>query len=448
MEARNGRDLMELLTTARQKGWSGTTLPPGIYSFDEQLVWPALENFAIVADGVILKRTRLWPGPAMVANGWKKVKCSGLVATGIDTEQATLDLVKRTNAAGTEPTADEIGCAWQINQAAGLELERVQTHASNVGIALVQAQGAKLSWLTHTGHWTGKFPKLTEANVLDKVGKDLARTCYGLKIMGGADLEVMAHKCFDSGGAIVVGSNDGSGGVGLPKRLELTGCEGARLGDNGIYISSAESSTVNAAKYTDVPYGHCAKARGSNHTIKNSFAERCHKGFAIEPLGQAHSVDCKIIGNTLTDVTTGPISTDEWLVTEVDPATKKERAKLGPDGQPLIYRVNSAEIRGNTLHRCDVAPRPERATEKAPVRETFCVHLSGGEKVTVSENVLNECGGVAWLRYAGDQQPRLCDFRRHRDEKTNEPSNPRLMYIGGSLIDADYYKWHSEAGAR
>jgi len=407
MEARNANDCLEQITTAHRKGWGEVTLTPGTYAYESLLTWPTLENFRINAEGVIFRKSADWPGASMAANGWKKVRLSGLTILGTDTEAKTLELVKKTNAAGTEPTVEQIGCAWQVNNAVALELERVQTHGSNVGIALVQALNSKLDWLTHTGHWSGKYPKLTEENVLDKVNKDLARSCYGLKVLGGADLEIFSHRCFDAGGAIVIGSNDGSSerGYGLPRRITLTGCEGANLGDNGVYISSAEAATVDAAKYAELPCGNAVKARGSNHTLKNSTAVRCHAGFGLEPLGQQHSYGGKITGNLVIEVTTYPLFTDDLPTTELDPTTKRERAKRGADGKPLIFRVEGVEILGNSLRRCCREPRPSRATATAPVRETWPIYLAGGDSPTVKGNTFLECGGAAEICYQGDDGP-------------------------------------------
>jgi len=407
MEARNANDCLEQITTAHRKRWGEVTLTPGTYVYESLLTWPALENFTIHAEGVIFRKSADWPGASMVANGWKGVRLSGLTILGSDTEAKTLELVKKTNAAGTEPTVEQIGCAWQINNAVALELERVHTHGSNVGLALVQALNSRLDWLTHTGHWSGKYPKLTtEENVLDKVNKDLARSCYGLKVLGGADLEIVSHRCFDAGGAILIGSNDGSSerGYGLPTRLTLTGCEGAHLGDHGIYISSAEAATVDAAKYSELPYGNAAKARGSNHTLKNSTAVRCHAGFGMEPLGQQHSYGGKITGNLIVEVTTYPLFTDDTPSTELDPTTKTDRAKRGADGKPLIFRVEGVEIIGNSLRRCCREPRPSRATATAPVRETWPIYLAGGSP-TVRGNTFTECGGAAEICYQGDDGP-------------------------------------------
>lgn len=392
MEPRNAADLAEQLMTASKKGWSTLTLTPGTYSLEAPLTWPALTNITIDAGGVILKKTTDAPGPALLTPGWKNVQCVGLTIVGSDSEEKTLALVKATNAKGSEPTAHQIGCAWQLVEPQAVQLIRISTSETNVGLVLVQSQGAKLDQCTHAGHWTGKYPKLTADNVLDKVAKDLARTCYGLKILGGINVTVSAHHAYDAGGAIVAGSSDDAGKYGLPKGLRLLDCRGARLGDNGIYISSGEAATVEQARYLDVYFGHAAKARGSGHALTNSTAERCHAGFALEPLGQADAVGGVIARNRLTGVTTNPIGTDDWPTTTAD-------------GKPVTYRVHDVEIVANELVDCNLAPRPARAKPTAPVRPTYCVYLSGGDNVRVAGNTLRNCGGTAWLNYAAEDYP-------------------------------------------
>jgi len=392
MQSGNATDLAEEIYNRKRKGYDAIRLTEGEYHLAAPLELPPLVDMRIVADGVTIRKTSEFPGPALTTNAWKNVHCIGLNLVGCDTEEKTLAQVQATNAKGTEPTAHQIGCAWQLNAPEGVKLVRITTSETNVGLALVKAQGAELDQCTHAGHWSGKYPKLTADNVLDKVAKDLARTCYGLKILGGAGVTVTAHHAYDAGGAIVAGSSDDAGKYGLPKGLRLLDCRGARLGDNGIYISSGEGATVEEARYLDVYFGHAAKARGSGHALVNSTAERCHAGFALEPLGQADAVGGVIARNKLIDVSTNPIGTDEW------PATT-------PDGKPVTYRVHDVEIVGNELVDCNLAPRPSRGKPTAPVRPTYCVYLSGGDNVRVSGNTLRNCGGTAWLNYASDDYP-------------------------------------------
>jgi hypothetical protein len=180
---------------------------------------------------------------------------------------------------GTE-IDDTVHCPPALyTEAANVTIEKASFSGFERPIMAVNANRFELLDTIINGIWDGAYNPETK---IDPATKDFIRTTYGVHIGGGRNSRIERLTVNRAGGAVVVGS---AGKAGLPSAWKITDVIGNLLGDNGVYLSSAQDCEVASCQFANVS-GVAVKLRGTGHTADRITANACFQGVGIEGVGK------------------------------------------------------------------------------------------------------------------------------------------------------------------
>lgn len=358
-------------------------LPAGVYMLDAGHEFPAaLANLWIDARGVTFIETLPIVGPSLVAASWSGVHWLGGALRGVDTEGQMLKRIEAAagvldaNGKAKELASEAYGLGWRFDNPIDVTIEAMRIESKDRGVMATKGARMVVKDLRYAGHYSG-VSKFNEAGQLRPEIKDLARLCYAVTFLGGEHHEVRGGWVENAGGAVVVGSSLDGQGYGLPRYCLIDGIRGQIIGDNGVYVSSAESCEIRGAVFTRVTSGHAAKMRGSLNRIYRSKAIDCHAGFLLEGIGKdVDELGANAFGSACERCEVVR-STDLGL--SID------------DNQgnfPRDFRFID-NIISESLWKPEFRP--------PSLKERAAFQLDGGQGIVVEGNIVDHCAGDTWL---------------------------------------------------
>lgn len=388
-------------------------LPPGNYPVARAHTFPAVTDVTIDARGVRFDETEFIAGGSLLAMGWLGVTWLGGKISGVDSEDELLKKVRAARAAGRELTYAELGAGLVV---AGVDtvIDGLATERKDRGIVLLKPDRVRVRHCEHSGHYSGIskfFPAgHDQAGQLDPDIKDLVRLTYGVMIAGGLRTEVRDCWSDHAGGAVVAGSSLDGTPYGLPRGLSITRVTGDLLGDNGIYLSSAQRGTVERCEFSRVTGGFAAKARGSLNTITRCTSLDSHAGFMLEGAGKdvdamgangyGSSIEqCRVIG-----------ARDFAIVIDEHQGNFPRHCRLSHN--QVIDSLHAPEF------------FPKSLVERA------AFFLRGGQYLTIDGNTVLDTAGDAWL-VLGEAQANITGTRVGADNQVH--GNNQAIRVGGAL---------------
>lgn len=249
-----------------------------------------------------------------------------------------------------------------------VSIERALFNGFERPIMAVNAHYLSIEKVGLTGFYAGKYDPTTK---IDAKTKDFTRTSYGIYINGGRSGSIRDVKCLKSGGAVVLGS---AGPGGMPQNWLIERVIGIDLGDNGVYLSSAERCEVQNCMLQNVA-GVAVKLRGSDHLADRVTAIDCWQGVGIEGVGEvadaygANGAASRVERCTFMDI--GHIGV--W--------SDLHRGLMPRDGS----------IERNHFLRC-----PASIVE-SPSTTSCAISLRGGRGFRIDNNIVEDCKGEVWL---------------------------------------------------